>query len=132
MISAGSPHALTLAVTDAVVERAQSDDIYRARLARALGACPATAPKFYSTSPAGALPPGRSRRWLRDHAREIGAERIGGKRGRGVEYRVAVDRYEAWLASRSTIANTDDTSPAADVDEWITAAGYRATRRGKR
>lgn len=47
-----------------------------------LGATRATE---YGSRPPDAAPPGRSHRWLRDHARQIpGAQRLGGARGRSV------------------------------------------------
>lgn len=78
----------------------------------------------YSTGPGGHLPPGRSRRWLREHARNIpGATRSGGRRGRGVVWSVTVADYDAWLSSTAR-------APVAPVvpDEWARAAGYRPTR----
>lgn len=87
----------------------------------------------YSTR-GGPLPPGRSRRWLRDHAREIeGARRVGGRRGRGVEWLVPRVAYERWLDARSKpAADEQKTAPAGaevvDLDAWINNAGYRTTR----
>lgn len=83
----------------------------------------------YSTAPGGALPPGRSRRWLRDHAREIpGARRIGGARGRGVVWIVSRAAYDAWSRSATTSATTT-VAPAADsATTWLEAAGLRVTR----
>lgn len=81
----------------------------------------------YSTANGGALPPGRSRRWLRDHAREIpGHVRVGGARGRSVEWRVPREAYDAWVAHRDA-----KPSNVVHVDEaaWITESGHRLTRR---
>ncbi|MBX3228249.1 MAG: hypothetical protein KIT84_26510 [Labilithrix sp.] len=84
---------------------------------------------IFSTGPGGALPPGRSRRWLRDHAAEIGGTRVGGKRGRGVAWLVTREQYDAWLASQGTARV--EPAPAATVipiDALIASAGFRATR----
>lgn len=84
----------------------------------------------YSTAPGGALPPGRSRRWLRDHAREIpGARRVGGARGRGVVWLVPRAAYEAWLAGRAT-APTERAVIDVAPDRWLAGAGLRVTRGG--
>lgn len=91
---------------------------------------PSDAPAVYSTAPGGALPPGRSRRWLRDHAREIpGATRIGGKRGRDVAWLVRRDEYERWLESQARPVASAPAESTPDVDDWLEAGGERFTRR---
>ncbi len=89
---------------------------------------------IYTTAPGGPLPPGRSRRWLREHAGEMGGTRTGGKRGRGVVWTVTREQYEAWLAARAQrapqqVAAPPPPAPVIDLDAWIAASGYRATKR---
>lgn len=93
-----------------------------------LEAEPASDADVYSTT--GPLPPGRSRRWLRDHAREIpGAVRVGGVRGRSVEWRVRREDYDAWVAAQASPIATAPAKSTPDVDDWLASAGIRLTRR---
>lgn len=108
----------------------------QARIARELADLEAPAAPgeiVYTTAPGGPLPPGRSRRWLREHAGEIGAVRRGGKRGRSVVYEVTGAAYDAWLARQSIAptspADEQQTPVVIHVDDWIGRAGYRTTRR---
>jgi hypothetical protein len=88
----------------------------------------------YGSRPPYQAPPGRSHRWVRDHARLIeGHRREGGERGRDVVWLLPREAYSAWLSARSTARSTP-TEPTADVvaiDSWIAAAGYRQTRGGR-
>lgn len=89
-----------------------------------------TAP-VYTTAPGGPLPPRRSRRWLREHAAEMGGTRSGGRRGRDVVWTVTHEQYTAWLASRSTRTAEPAArvpAPVVAIDSWLSSAGYRATR----
>lgn len=79
----------------------------------------------------GPLPPGRSARWLREHAREMGGTRSGGTRGRGVLWTVTRAQYEAWLQRKRPDEGLDrdqEASNVVDIDSLINAAGFRATR----
>ncbi len=74
----------------------------------------------------GPLPPGRSRRWFREHAPEIpGAIRTGGARGRSVVWSVSRSDYDRWATTPMPEAGA---SSVVDVDSWLAAANYRATR----
>lgn len=112
-------------------------DLVREIVRDELRASTTTAPIYGSGTPYPPIP-GRSYRWCRDHIPSMpGARREGGKRGRGVVHTISREHYEAWLASRNTTkpkenASALTTAPANDVDAWIVAAGYRATRRGNR
>jgi hypothetical protein len=97
---------------------------------------PPEQPAIYST--AGTLPPGRSRRWFREHAREMGATRSGGARGRDVVWTIPRADYEAWLSRgvqmRDTVSRIEESrgaekpAPVVNIDAWIAGARYRATR----
>jgi hypothetical protein len=89
--------------------------------------------KIYSTAPGGLLPPGKTRRWLRDHAPEIpGAVRRGGRRGRSVRWDVPADAFEAWLAGRASAPLTPTTADVVEIDQWIAASGHRFTKKRAR
>ncbi len=97
----------------------------------ALASEPNAPPDVYTTR--GPLPPGRSARWLREHAREMGGTRTGGARGRTVLWSVQREAYERWVASRAGRRNepSEGTQRAdvVDLERWIQASGYRPTRR---
>lgn len=83
-------------------------------------------PAEYGSTAPWPPPPGRSHRWLRDHARHIpGARRIGGARGRGVVWVVSAADYGRWATPRHVPAGVagDD-----DLDAALERAGLRATR----
>lgn len=87
----------------------------------------------YSTAPGAALPPGRSRRWLRDHARHIpGARREGGRAGRGVIWTVSRVDYEAWAMRTWATPAAADESDDAIAERALAASATRSTRGGAR
>lgn len=100
-------------------------------------AAPPTHDLVYTTAPGGPLPAGRSRRWLRDHARRIpGATRSGGARGRSVVWIVSHADYARWLAGQTTSTvkpsaaqPTPTPAKVVDIDAFLRAAGLRATTR---
>lgn len=83
----------------------------------------------YSTMPCGSLPPGRSRRWLREHARHIpGVLREGPARGRAVFWHVPVAAYAAWHASQLAVVSTPTLeSEDAIFDRLAATSGVRRT-----
>lgn len=87
----------------------------------------------YSTAPGAPLPPGRSRRWLRDHARHIpGARREGGRAGRGVIWTVSRSDYDAWATRSWAPPATADESDDAIAERALAATATRSTRGGAR
>lgn len=89
---------------------------------------------LYSTD--GILPPvhplvpdgaRRSRRWVREHAAEIGAVRSGGKAGRSVVYTVTHANYLAWWEREH--APPASPSNVISLDEALKRAGMRPTKR---
>lgn len=101
-----------------------------ARIDRALASCDVGSVSEFSTTREGHLPPGRSRRWLREHAPRIpGAVREGGKRGRGVIWRVSADAYLAWVEGQRRRVSNASCLAQHGVERWIDAAGYRTTRK---
>lgn len=107
-----------------------------ARWRRALG-IGATEVAVYGSRPPHEPPPGRSYRWLREHAPTMpGAIRTGGKRGRNVAWTITPSLYRVWLAAEEDRASA---APSREVpgslemtdeqaDRCIAAAGLRPTR----
>jgi hypothetical protein len=89
----------------------------------------------YGSAEPWPAPPHRSRRWLRENGpamRAFGAERRGGKRGRGVVWLATVRALRAFEAARGTTAATEASclTVVGDdaLDRAIADSGYRATR----
>lgn len=84
-------------------------------------------PDVYAST--GPLPRGWSRRRFLEAVRTMaGARRSGGTRGRGVVW--AIDRadFDRGRVTERTKAQPAETAPVVNIDAWIGAADYRATR----
>jgi hypothetical protein len=79
-------------------------------------------PTHYTTAKRGALPPGKSRRWLREHAPGIpGAKRA------GRDWIVPVDAFDRWCEARrpKRAARTNVVTGQWSPEAALTAAGVR-------
>ena len=87
---------------------------------------PSREPEIYSSE--GPLPHRYSRRRFLERVRDLpAAQRIGGKRGRGVRWSIT---RAAWEASFATHAEAPRVAPVVSLETIIAKAGYRATRTG--
>lgn len=87
------------------------------------------APEFYSSAPGATLPRGWSRRRFLERVRTLAAaRREGGKRGRGIVWTIARSDFEAAIVAPSKSPPTTS-ARVIDIDDVISAGGYRATRR---
>lgn len=76
----------------------------------------------------GPLPPGYSRRRFIASARTMpGARRLGGKRGRSVEWQIDRADWERGLAA-PVVVESPTSADVIDIDAWIHASGHRATK----
>jgi hypothetical protein len=84
MIAASDPRVLAVAVAIVALYDALREP------------SPSAGPTHYTTNKRGALPPGKSRRWLRDRAAEIpGARKV------GRDWTVSAADFDRWAAART-------------------------------